>query len=112
MNVTEEEYLKAKEIIELWNIQKSNLIKSLNEEIEINKKKLAVADGSFRDISLYDLDLSVRLYNNLKSAEIRTLGEIYDIFITNKSYFLTFRNFGKDSMEQLETLLRSHLLIE
>ncbi len=42
--------------------------------------------------SLADLDLSVRAYNCLKAAEIRTLGELVSYHIED---LLKFRNFGK-----------------
>ena len=53
--------------------------------------------------NLADLDLSVRAYNCLKAAEIRTLGELvaYDI-----DDLLKFRNFGKKSLSELEEFVR------
>ncbi len=52
---------------------------------------------------LSDLDLSVRAYNCLKAAEIRTLADLvkYDI-----ADLLKFRNFGKKSLTELEELVR------
>jgi len=52
---------------------------------------------------LSDLDLSVRAYNCLKAAEIKTLGDLvkYDI-----ADLLKFRNFGKKSLTELEELVR------
>jgi DNA-directed RNA polymerase subunit alpha len=53
--------------------------------------------------SLSDLDLSVRAYNCLKAAEIKSLGDLvkYDI-----ADLLKFRNFGKKSLTELEELVR------
>lgn len=53
--------------------------------------------------SLSDLDLSVRAYNCLKAAEIKTLADLvkYDI-----ADLLKFRNFGKKSLSELEELVR------
>jgi len=48
---------------------------------------------------LADLDLSVRAYNCLKAAEIRTLGELVSYHIDD---LLKFRNFGKKSLSELE----------
>jgi len=42
---------------------------------------------------LADLDLSVRAYNCLKAAEIKTLGELVNYHIDD---LLKFRNFGKN----------------
>lgn len=53
--------------------------------------------------SLADLDLSVRAYNCLKAAEIRTLGELVSFHIED---LLKFRNFGKKSLTELEEFVR------
>ena len=52
---------------------------------------------------LADLDLSVRAYNCLKAAEIKSLADLvkYDI-----ADLLKFRNFGKKSLTELEELVR------
>lgn len=52
---------------------------------------------------LADLDLSVRAYNCLKSAEIKTLGELVNYHIED---LLKFRNFGKKSLSELEEFVR------
>ncbi|MBC7424977.1 MAG: DNA-directed RNA polymerase subunit alpha [Bacteroidia bacterium] len=53
--------------------------------------------------NLADLDLSVRAYNCLKAAEIRTLGELVSFDIED---LLKFRNFGKKSLSELEEFVR------
>lgn len=52
---------------------------------------------------LADLDLSVRAFNCLKAAEIKSLADLvkYDI-----ADLLKFRNFGKKSLTELEELVR------
>ncbi len=52
--------------------------------------------------SLADLDLSVRAYNCLKSADVRTLGELAKLEISD---MMKFRNFGKKSLTELEQLI-------
>jgi DNA-directed RNA polymerase subunit alpha len=52
--------------------------------------------------SLSELDLSVRAYNCLKAAEIRTLGDLVSYNIAD---LLKFRNFGKKSLSELEELV-------
>lgn len=52
---------------------------------------------------LADLDLSVRAYNCLKAAEIKTLGDLVSYDIAD---LLKFRNFGKKSLTELEELVR------
>jgi len=52
---------------------------------------------------LADLDLSVRAYNCLKAAEIRTLGELVNYHI---DAVLKFRNLGNKSLSELEEFVR------
>lgn len=52
--------------------------------------------------SLADLDLSVRAYNCLKSADVRTLGDLVKLEISD---MMKFRNFGKKSLTELEQLV-------
>ncbi|MCE3008580.1 MAG: DNA-directed RNA polymerase subunit alpha [Bacteroidetes bacterium] len=54
--------------------------------------------------NLSELDLSVRAYNCLKAAEIRTLGDLVSYNIAD---LLKFRNFGKKSLSELEELVAS-----
>lgn len=51
---------------------------------------------------LHDLDLSVRAYNCLKAAEVKTLGDLVQLDITE---VMKFRNFGKKSLTELEQLV-------
>jgi DNA-directed RNA polymerase subunit alpha len=52
--------------------------------------------------SLSDLDLSVRAYNCLKAADIKTLGDLARLEISD---MMKFRNFGKKSLAELEQLM-------
>jgi DNA-directed RNA polymerase subunit alpha len=52
---------------------------------------------------LSDLDLSVRAYNCLKAADIKSLGDLVKFDIVD---LLKFRNFGKKSLSELEELVR------
>lgn len=51
---------------------------------------------------LQDMDLSVRAYNCLKAADIKTLGELVKL---REEDMMKFRNFGKKSKTELEELL-------
>lgn len=51
---------------------------------------------------LSELDLSVRAYNCLKSAEVKTLGDLVKLEISD---MMKFRNFGKKSLTELEQLV-------
>lgn len=52
--------------------------------------------------SLNDLELSVRAYNCLKAADVRTLGDLVSLEISD---MMKFRNFGKKSLAELEQLV-------
>lgn len=52
--------------------------------------------------ALNDLDLSVRAYNCLKAADVRTLGDLARLDISD---MMKFRNFGKKSLAELEQLI-------
>lgn len=52
---------------------------------------------------LSDLDLSVRAYNCLKAADIKSLADLVNYEIGD---LLKFRNFGKKSLSELEELVR------
>ncbi len=52
---------------------------------------------------LNDLDLSVRAYNCLKAADVKTLGDLVRLEISD---MMKFRNFGKKSLAELEQLVQ------
>jgi len=62
-----------------------------------------VAQRKILKTPLSDLDLSVRAYNCLKAAEIKTLSELVSYNIED---LLKFRNFGKKSLSELDELVR------
>ena len=56
---------------------------------------------------LSELDLSVRAFNCLKAADIKTLGDLVSYNIAD---LLKFRNFGKKSLTELEELVADKAL--
>lgn len=56
---------------------------------------------------LAELDLSVRAYNCLKSADVKTLGDLVKLEISD---MMKFRNFGKKSLTELEQLIQEKQL--
>jgi DNA-directed RNA polymerase subunit alpha len=52
--------------------------------------------------AISDLDLSVRAYNCLKAADIKSLGDLARLEISD---MMKFRNFGKKSLAELEQLI-------
>jgi len=70
--------------------------KEKDEEIERIRKLL--------DMSVEELELSVRSSNCLKAANIRTLG---DLVQKTESEMLKYRNFGRKSLSELSNILQS-----
>ncbi|MTI89406.1 MAG: DNA-directed RNA polymerase subunit alpha [Balneolaceae bacterium] len=64
------------------------------EEIDAEKQRIA----NLLRTSIEDLNLSVRAYNCLKSANINTIGELVS---RDEQDLLKFRNFGKKSLSEL-----------
>jgi len=52
--------------------------------------------------NLSELDLSVRAFNCLKSADLKTLGDLVKLEISD---MMKFRNFGKKSLTELEQMV-------
>jgi DNA-directed RNA polymerase subunit alpha len=73
---------------------------TVDEEVLHMRKLLKTA--------LTDLDLSVRAYNCLKAADIRTLGDLVQLEISD---MMKFRNFGKKSLTELEALVSDKGLV-
>lgn len=53
---------------------------------------------------LSDLDLSVRAYNCLKAADVKSLGDLVRLEISD---MMKFRNFGKKSLTELDELVNN-----
>src|SRR3990167_3825900 len=87
------------------------LISDKNITMEFEKDEiLAPVDENFLHMRkvlktpLSDLDLSVRAYNCLKAADIKTLADLVTFDIGD---MLKFRNFGKKSLSELEELVKT-----
>ena len=81
---------------------------SILEDTQVQSQKNEVDENMLHmrkilKTSLSDLDLSVRAYNCLKAAEMRTLGELVSFHIED---LLKFRNFGKKSLTELEDFVK------
>ncbi len=66
------------------------------EEDEVDAEKLRIAN--ILKTSIEDLNLSVRAYNCLKSANINTIAELVS---KDETELLKFRNFGRKSLTEL-----------
>ena len=75
--------------------EKGSEIEQVDEEMLHMRKLLKTP--------LNDLDLSVRAYNCLKAADVKTLGDLVRLEISD---MMKFRNFGKKSLAELEQLVQ------
>lgn len=106
LNVTTDGSLNAKEALTIaGKILKEHIEKFITEKIEepftqeeeeVDAEKQRIA--SLLKTSIEDLNLSVRAYNCLKSANINTIGELV---AREEQDLLKFRNFGKKSLTEL-----------
>lgn len=79
---------------------------TLDEELKKDENKVDEEYLHMRKLlktQLTDLDLSVRAFNCLRAADIKTLGDLVDNDVAD---LLKFRNFGKKSLAELEELVR------
>ncbi len=106
MNVTTDGSLNAKEALTIsGKILKEHIEKFITEKIEepftqeeeeVDAEKQRIS--SLLKTSIEDLNLSVRAYNCLKSANINTIAELVS---RDEQDLLKFRNFGKKSLSEL-----------
>ncbi len=106
LNVTTDGSLNAKEALTIsGKILKEHIEKFITEKIEepftqeeeeVDAEKQRVA--GLLKTSIEDLNLSVRAYNCLKSANINTIAELVS---REEQDLLKFRNFGKKSLSEL-----------
>lgn len=74
-------------------------VKEVTQEVDENYLQIR----KILKTPLSDLDLSVRAYNCLKAADIKSLADLVSYDIAD---LLKFRNFGKKSLSELEELVR------
>lgn len=106
MDVTTDGSVNAKEALTIaGKILKEHIEKFITEKIdepftqeeeEVDAEKQRIAN--LLKTSIEDLNLSVRSYNCLKSANINTIGELVS---RDEQDLLKFRNFGKKSLAEL-----------
>ncbi|MDX1671165.1 MAG: DNA-directed RNA polymerase subunit alpha [Balneolaceae bacterium] len=106
MQVTTDGSINSKEALTIaGKILKEHIEKFITEKIEepftqeeeeVDAEKQRIAN--LLKTSIEDLNLSVRAYNCLKSANINTIGELVS---RDEQDLLKFRNFGKKSLAEL-----------
>lgn len=106
MDISTDGSINSKEALTIaGKILKEHIEKFITEEIdepftqeeeEVDAEKQRIAN--LLKTSIEDLNLSVRSYNCLKSANINTIGELV---ARDEQDLLKFRNFGKKSLAEL-----------
>lgn len=104
--------LAAKRIIDLFTIfieveNEENEISAKNNSSELNQKEIKSYSEivePYTNLSIEELQLSVRPYNCLKKAQIKTIG---DLLKYSPKQLLQLRNFGKKSSEEVFSALRT-----
>ena len=110
LHVTTDGSLKAKEALTIaGRIMRQHIDKFITERIdepfaqeeeEVDSEKQRI--GNLLRTSIEDLNLSVRAYNCLKSANINTIGELVS---RDENDLLKFRNFGRKSLTELQEVI-------
>lgn len=110
MEVTTDGSVNPKEALTIaGKILKDHIEKFITEEIEepfkdeeeeVDAESIRIAN--LLRTSIEDLNLSVRAYNCLKSANINTISELVS---KDESELLRFRNFGKKSLNELQEVI-------
>ncbi len=77
-----------------------NFEEEVAEEPEVDEQKIKMARNLKRSVD--ELELSVRSYNCLKNANIRTIG---DLVQRTDAEMLKTRNFGRKSLNEIKEIL-------
>jgi len=94
---------EVENLIEIFKSDVDKLASKLFADIaKISISEEFVEKSSLYGISIENLGLSVRTKKCLKQANIKTLGEIA---IQDFDYFLRLKNFGRNSLTELEGML-------
>jgi len=72
----------------------------VDEEVSIEVERIELNENLFRSVD--ELELSVRAYNCLKTANIRTIA---DLVQKSEAELLKTKNFGKKSLNEIKTIL-------
>ena len=71
-------------------------------DIDLQKNEAKVAEDTFENLSIEDLDLSVRSYNCLRRASI---ANVYDLTQKTEAEMMKVRNLGKKSLKEVKDKL-------
>lgn len=80
----------------------TDIVKDDAAEAEVEPDQDKVNEDAVRDLSIDELELSVRAFNCLKRAEINTIGELTD---KTEDELTRVRNLGKKSVDEIKEKL-------
>jgi DNA-directed RNA polymerase alpha subunit len=93
-------------------IKTNELLKIQNEFLRLEnsrtEKDILRSAGKVKNLSISEMNISCRLYNCLKAAEIKKLSELLSFDVEQ---LLKFRNMGRKSLGDLNLYLEEHGLM-
>ena len=92
----------AKLLIE--HLNKFLSLAEITQDINIEKEVVTVEENKYENITIEDLDLSVRSYNCLKRANIGTVLELTE---KSEEEMMKVKNLGKKSLKEIKEKLQS-----
>ena len=88
--------------------EQEQTIRELQDKLFLaGKSSLSVEQRELLRKSIFDLDLPVRILNALRALDVETVG---DLVKHQRSDFTDIRNFGRQSLKDLDEFLASHNL--
>ncbi len=94
--------LAAKILVE--HLNKFADLSERTQDINIEKDDEVIEENKFENLTIEDLDLSVRSYNCLKRAGITTVDELTEL---SEDDMMKFKNLGKKSLKEIKDKLQS-----
>ncbi|MCD8195530.1 MAG: DNA-directed RNA polymerase subunit alpha, partial [Coprobacillus sp.] len=89
--------LAAKILVEHFN--KFANLSEITQDINIEKDEEIIEENKYENLTIEDLDLSVRSYNCLKRAGITTVDELTEL---SEDDMMKFKNLGKKSLKEIK----------
>ncbi|MCD8209625.1 MAG: DNA-directed RNA polymerase subunit alpha [Coprobacillus sp.] len=87
----------------ILHLEKFSDLSEITQDInEIEKDEEVIIENKYENLTIEDLDLSVRSYNCLKRAGITTLRELTD---HTEEEMMKFKNLGKKSLKEIKDKL-------
>ena len=86
------------------HLNKFLTLAEITQDINIEKEVVTVEENKYENITIEDLDLSVRSYNCLKRANIGTVLELTE---KSEEEMMKVKNLGKKSLKEIKEKLQS-----